>query len=204
MRTALLLAILVTPALATIVDRIAITVGSQVITASEIDQRIRLTAFENGDQPDFSPASRKQAAQRLIDEKLVEHEMTIGRYPGLPEDRKPALLAAYEKDGRPVKLDAELARRGLTRNDLMNDLARQQNLLTFLNLRFRPAVQVSEQQIQRYYREHFARASPPLNEVRSAIEQKLTDERADAELDQWLKRQRERAGIVYLEKDLAP
>ena len=204
MRTTLLLAMLVTPALATIVDRIAITFGSQIITASEIDQRIRLTAFENGDQPDFSPASRKQAAQRLIDEKLVEHEMTIGRYPGMQEDRKPALLAPYEKDGGPAKLDADLARRGLTRNDLMNDLTRQQNLITFLNLRFRPAVQVSEQQIQRYYREHFARANAPLNEVRSAIEQKLTDERADAELDQWLKRQRERAGIVYLEKDLAP
>jgi parvulin-like peptidyl-prolyl isomerase len=204
MRNALLLAMLVTPALATIVDRVAITVGSQVITASEIDQRIRLTAFENGEQPDFSPASRKQAAQRLIDEKLVEHEMTIGRYPGMQDDRKPALLAAYEKDGGPAKLDAALARRGLTRNDLMNDLARQQNLLTFLNLRFRPAVQVSEQQIQRYYREHFAQTNAPLNEVRSAIEQKLTDERADAELDQWLKRQRERAGIVYLEKDLAP
>jgi hypothetical protein len=204
MRNALLLAMLVTPALATIVDRVAITVGSQVITASEIDQRIRLTAFENGEQPDFSPASRKQAAQRLIDEKLVEHEMTIGRYPGMQDDRKPALLAAYEKDGGPAKLDAALARRGLTRNDLMNDLARQQNLLTFLNLRFRPAVQVSEQQIQRYYREHFAQTNAPLNEVRSTIEQKLTDERADAELDQWLKRQRERAGIVYLEKDLAP
>lgn len=204
MRTALLLAILTVPALATIVDRIAITLGSQVITASEIDQRIRLTAFENGEQPDFSPASRKQAAQRLIDEKLVEHEMTVGRYPGMPDDRKPALLAPYEKDGGPSKLDAELAKLGLSRSDLMNDLARQQNLLTFLNLRFRPAVQVPEQEIQRYYREHFAKANVPLNEVRSTIEQKVTDERADAELDQWLKRQRERTGIDYLEKDLAP
>lgn len=204
MRTALLLVMLIVPALATIVDRIAITVGSQIITDSEIDQRIRLTAFENGEQPDFGLASRKQAAQRLIDEKLVEHEMTVGHYPGMPDDRKPALLAAYEKDGGPARLAGELAKRGLTRNDLMNDLARQQNLLTFLNLRFRPAVQVPEQEIQRYYRQHFAQANVPLNEVRSAVEQKLTDERADAELDQWLKRQRQRTGIEYPEKDLAP
>jgi len=204
MRTALLLAMLVLPALATIVDRIAITLGSQIITDSEIDQRIRLTAFENGEQPDFGLASRKQAAQRLIDEKLVEHEMTVGHYPGMPDDRKPALLAVYEKGGGPARLAGELGKLGLTRNDLMNDLARQQNLLTFLNLRFRPAVQVPEQEIQRYYRQHFAQANVPLNEVRSTIEQKLTDERADAELDQWLKRQRERTGIEYLEKDLAP
>jgi hypothetical protein len=204
MRPALLVPLLVLPALATIVDRIAITLGPQVITDSEIDQRIRLTAFENGQQPDFSPASRKQAAQRLIDEKLVEHEMTVGHYPGMPDDRKPALLAAYEKDGGAAKLDADLKQRGLTRDDLLNDLARQQNLLTFLNLRFRPAVQVPEQDVQKYYREHFAHANVPLNEVRSAIEQKLTDARADTELDQWLKRQRERTGIEYLEKDLAP
>jgi hypothetical protein len=204
MRPALLVPLLVLPALATIVDRIAITLGPQVITDSEIDQRIRLTAFENGQQPDFSPASRKQAAQRLIDEKLVEHEMTVGHYPGMPDDRKPALLAAYEKDGGAAKLDADLKQRGLTRDDLLNDLARQQNLLTFLNLRFRPAVQVPEQEVQKYYREHFAHANVPLNEVRSAIEQKLTDARADTELDQWLKRQRERTGIEYLEKDLAP
>ena len=204
MRAVLLLSMLAIPALATIVDRIAITLGPQVITDSEIDQRIRLTAFENGEQPDFSPASRKQAAQRLIDEKLVEHEMTVGHYPGMSDDRKPALLAAYEKDGGAARLDRDLASRGLTRDDLMNDLARQQNLLTFLNLRFRPAVQISEQEVQRYYREHFAQGKAPLNEVRSTIEQKLTDERADAELDRWLKEQRQRTGIEYLEKDLAP
>src|SRR5579885_2696715 len=113
MRAVLLLSMLAIPALATIVDRIAITVGSQVITDSEIDQRIRLTAFENGEQPDFSPVARRQAAQRLIDEKLVEHEMTVGHYPGMPDDRKASLLAAYEKDGGPAKLDQELAARGL-------------------------------------------------------------------------------------------
>jgi hypothetical protein len=203
MRAAILFAMLTLPAVATIVDRIAVSIGSQVITDSEIDQRIRLTAFENGEQPDFSAASRKQAAQRLIDEKLVEREMSIGRYPGMPDDRKPALLATYEKNGV-AKLDAELARRGLTREDLMNDLARQQDLLTFLNLRFRPAVQVNEQDVQNYYRQHFAQANVPLNEVRSQIEQKLTDERADSELDAWLKRQRERTRIDYLKKDLEP
>jgi hypothetical protein len=203
MRGAILLAIAAVPALAIIVDRIAISIGNQVITDSEIDQRIRLTAFENGEQADFSAASRKQAAQKLIDEKLVEHEMSIGRYPGMPDGRKPALLSVYEKNGA-AKLDAELARRALTREDLMNDLARQQDLLTFLNLRFRPAVQVNEQDVQSYYRQHFARAKVPLNEVRSQIEQKLTDQRADSELDGWLKRQRERTRIEYLEKDLAP
>jgi parvulin-like peptidyl-prolyl isomerase len=207
MRTLLILLVAVpamaVPVKAVIVDRIAITVGNQVITDSEIDQRIRLTAFENGDQPDFSPASRKLAALRLIDEKLVEHEMSIGRYPGIPDSRKPELLAAYEKEYGAARLETELAARGLTKTELMNDLARQQNLLTFLKLRFRPAVQISEQDIRKYYAAHYATSQVPLNTVRALIEQKLTDDDADVELDAWLKSQRERTRIEYLEKDLA-
>lgn len=193
------------PAIAVIVDRIAITIGNQVITDSEIDERIRLTAFENDEQPDFSLAARRQAAQRLIDEKLVEHEMSVGRYPGTPDDRRPALLAEFEKErGGAANLDRELAARRLTREELMNDLARQQDLLTFLNLRFRPSVAISEQQVQTYFREHYASSGIPLNDVRSAIEQKLTGDRADAELDAWLKSQRARTRIEYLESELAP
>lgn len=209
MRTALLLLFPVLasaiPAAAVIVDRVAIAIGSQVITDSEIDQRIRLTAFENGEQPDFSPGARKLAASRLIDEKLVEHEMSIGRYPGMPESRKPALLAAYEKEhGGSAQLRRELAARGLTPKELMDDLARQQNLLTFLKLRFRPAVQVTEQEIRKYYTDHYSASKIPLNDVRSTIEQQLTDSSADVELDAWLKSHRQGTAIEYLEKDLTP
>lgn len=204
MRAAILLAIAALPLPAVIVDRIAIAIGNQVITDSEIDQRIRLTAFENGDQPDFSLAARKLAASRLIDEKLVEHEMSIGRYPGMPDNRKPALLEAYEKERGAAELSKRLAQYGLTREELMNDLARQQDLLTFLSLRFRPAVQVTERDIQTYYREHFAASKVPLNEVRAAIEKQITDNRADEQLDRWLKDHRARSKITYLEKDLEP
>src|SRR5580704_4898262 len=46
------------PAPAVIVDRVAATVGIKVITDSEIDLRIRLTAFQNDDKPDMSLAAR--------------------------------------------------------------------------------------------------------------------------------------------------
>jgi hypothetical protein len=38
--------------------------------------------------------------------------------------------------------------------------------------------------------------------VREEIQQKLTNERADKELDLWLQDQRKRTKIEYLEKDL--
>jgi prophage tail gpP-like protein len=175
---------------AVIVDRVAITVGNKVITESEIDLRIRLTAFENDEKPDFSLASRRRAAQRLIDQKLVEREMDVGRYPRVaPEAAKQSTTSPSMKAY------------GLTGEDLARDLAWQTELLTFLSLRFRPAVQVTDQDVEKYFKEKSLKGE--LNDQRAAIEEKLTGERADKELDLWLQDQRKRTRIEYALKDLA-
>jgi len=199
---------------AVIVDRIAISAGDKIITESEIDQRIRLTAFQNQEQADFSVASRRRAAQKLIDQKLIEHEMDVGRYPRLEATGRKALLTAYEKagyDSDPISLAKALAAYGLTPQDLEDDLGRQSDLLTFLNLRFRPAVQVTDQDVQKYFEETVLKGAGKtlqqaqagaLNQMRAEIEQKLSGERADKELDLWLQDQRKRTKIEFLEKDL--
>ncbi|HEX4134902.1 MAG TPA: hypothetical protein VHY84_09860 [Bryobacteraceae bacterium] len=200
---------------AVIVDRVAIAVGDKIITDSEIDQRIRLTAFQNKEKADLSPASRRKAAQQLVDQKLIEREMDVGRYPRLEAVGRKTLLTDYEKTGYKsdlVAMTEALAAYGLTPRDLEDDLGRQSDLLTFLNLRFRPAVQVTDQDIQKYYDENVLKDAAgktaekaqagALNEMRAAIEQKLTGERADHELDLWLQDQRKRTRIEYLEKDL--
>lgn len=206
--------LVVLAAQAAIVDRIAVAVGDKIITESEIDLRIRLTAFQNEEKADFSLASRRRAAGELIDQRLIEREMDVGHYPRLEPDRRAALLADYEKaeyKSEPAALAKALAAYGLTPQDLEDDLGRQSDLLTFLNLRFRPAVQVTDQDIQKYLDENVlkgaektlqAAQAAALNEMRAQIEQKLTAERADKELDLWLQDQRRRTRIEYLEKDL--
>jgi parvulin-like peptidyl-prolyl isomerase len=197
-----------------IVDRIAVVAGDKIITASEIDERIRLTAFQNRESPDFSLESRQRAVRELIDQRLIEHEMDVGRYPRLDADRKKTLLTDFEKaeyKSDPAALAKALAVYGLIPKDLEDDLGRETDLLTFLNLRFRPAVQVTDQDVRKY----FAAIVPAgadktsqdaeagaLNEMRAEIEQKLTVERADKELNLWLQDQRKRTKIEYLEKDL--
>jgi hypothetical protein len=210
----LLLLLLPLVAGAVIVDRVAIAVGDKIIAESEIDLRIRLTAFQNGEKADFSLASRRRAAGELIDQRLIEREMDVGHYPRLEPDHRAALLADYEKaeyKSDPASLAKALAAYGLTPQDLEEDLGRQSDLLTFLNLRFRPAVQVTDQDIQKYFAENVLKGAgktlqeaqaAALNEMRAQIEQKLTAERADKELDLWLQDQRKRTKIEYLEKDL--
>jgi len=166
---------------AAIVDRIAVVVGDKVITDSEIDLRIRLSAFQNDLQPEFSPAARRQAAQELVDQRLVEHEMDVGHYPRLDPDGRKTLVGEYAKanyKGDPADMKMALAVYRLTPQDLEDDLGRQSDLLTFLNLRLRPAV---------------AGLEP---------DPKLAEERSQKELDRWLEDQHRRTRIQYLEPDL--
>jgi hypothetical protein len=165
---------------AAIVDQIAISVGTKVITDSQIDLRIRLTALENKTQPNFSLASRKQTAKLLIDQKLIEREMDVGHYPRTSPDDAKRLVEGYGAENFPdsSSLNAILTDSGLTVEDLGDYLTYRNDLLTFLDVRFRPAVDVAEQN--------------------PAIAQK----KADQELETWLADQRKRARIVYLEKGL--
>jgi hypothetical protein len=214
-----LLLFLTVPLAATIVDRIAISVGNQVITDSEIDQRIRLTAFENGTPPDFNPAARKTAADRLIDEKLVEHEMDLGQYPRLSVSHRESLLADYAKENfksNPAAIDKALAAYGPARADLETDLARQVDLLTFLSVRFRPSVQITDQDVTRYFQTNIkpklanknaaqnVGQNVGIEEFRNQIETELTSQRADSDMEAWLKEQRKRTKIHYLEPELVP
>ena len=199
---------------AVIVDRVAITVGNKVITESEIDQRIRLTAFQNDEKPDFSLAARRLAAGKLIDQKLIEREMEVGRYPRATPEVGKNLLADYAKTNyksNPIAMAAALERYGLTTEDMEEELALQSEILTFLNLRFRPAVQVTDADVLKYFTDQIQKGegktkqvaeAGALNEMRAEIEQKLTTERADKELDAWLQDQRKRTKIDYAEKDL--
>jgi hypothetical protein len=169
------------PASPAIVDRIAVAVGNKVITSSDIETRIRLTAFQNGEAPSLDAVSRKTAMQRLIDQRLVEREMELGHYPRLDAVERAKLVPAFATagyKGSVEELDRALARARITRLDLEEDLARQTDLLTFLSLRFRLVVQGAD-------------ADP-----------KETAQKADQELEAWLTDQRKRTRIVIIEKEL--
>ena len=207
MRRCLFTLIALANAQAVIVDRVAITVANKVITDSEIDRRIRLTAFQNDRKPDFSLASKRAAARVLVNQKLVEREMDVGHYPHASPDAGKALLEDYEKtsyNSNRATMDAALGEYGLTERDLEDELRLQAEMLTFLNLRFRPAVQVTDQDVQKYLSDHLTQpaTAAALSEVRAAIEQKLTNERADRERDLWLEDQYKRTKIEYNEKEL--
>ena len=206
-------AILVTLGIAAhgeIIDRIAVSVGSSVIAASDLDREIRVTAFLNGVKPDFSAAAKRATAERMVDQALVRHELEISRYP-LPEATvaQPALAELQKAHYKTAEeFQRALADYGITEQDLKDELVWQVTLLRFVDVRFRPGVQVSDQEIQDYFEKSVrpvAQAAHPgesvsLEDYRSQIEETLTGQRADQEINTWLKETRKRTEIVFHEE----
>lgn len=196
---------------AVIIDRIAVVVGNQVITESEMDQEIRLTAFLNNEPVKITPETKRQAADRLIEQKLVSRELVWSRYNVPSEAQVKPMLESLIKDrfhGSEAELRSALEKYGITEQDLKDYLLWRVTLLRFIDFRFRPGILVTDQEIQEYYNDtilplekaaHPGRQVPTLEDMRGRIEQVLTERRIDQQLDDWLKRARERAAIEFRE-----
>jgi hypothetical protein len=206
------LVILTPPAFGDIIDRIAVSVGTRVIAVSDIDREIRVNAFLNGVAPDLSPANKRTTADRMTEQKLIQRELEINRYP-LPEASEiDPILAEFR--AQHFKDDDEyrraLSERGIAEQDVKDELLWQRTLLRFIEVRFRPAVQVSDREIQEYFDQVVApaaRAAHPaqpvvLDDYRDQIETTLSGKRVDKELDTWLRQARKRNEIVVHEDAL--
>jgi len=191
---------------AEIVDRIAVSVGNRVITESDLYREIRLTAFLNGQKPDFSPESKRQTAERLVDQRLMRTELDMSRY--LLPTAEESDAALRELKSRFPDDDAYrrgLAEYGIREDDLTARLTWQLTLVHFIDVRFRAGIQVSDEEVRNYFNERLRpileKAHPgqpvSLDDYRDTIERTLTGEAADQQAEQWLKRARSRNRIVY-------
>ena len=204
----MLLAALLLPLLkADIIDRIAVSVGNRVITSSDLDREIRVTAFLNGAKPDFSPAGKRATAERMVEQKLIQHELETSRYPVPAESEVQPELDQFKKKffSDDAAYRRALVDAGITEDDLKAVLLWQRTLLLFIDVRFRPGVQVTDAEIQDYFDKVVAPAaraahpgeSPALDQYRADIERKLTGQEVDQELDRWLEQVRQRTEIVF-------
>jgi hypothetical protein len=151
MAAAAALSLLVLAAAQTVLlDRMAVTVGSEVITEGQVLEEIRIVAFLNREKPDFSPASRRLAAERLIDQTLIRREMRISQFPEPKVSEAEQML--NELKSKRFHNDTEfrvtLAQYGISERELLAHLRWELAAIRFTNHRFQPiqtAGQGSEQ-----------------------------------------------------------
>lgn len=206
--TCMLFAIaLVLPAV--IIDRIAIVVRNSIIKDSDINRDIRVTDFLNGRPLNFSASARKEAADRLIAQALIRREIRLGDYPMATLQDADEQLDSLESERFKTQaaLDRALGRYGLTELDLRTQFQWQLTVLRFIDLRFKPAVMVTDQEADAYYREHEAelRHDHPkqsLDELKSDARDVIVGERVNKLFFDWLNQQRGDTKIVFHEASL--
>lgn len=210
MRVICAAAALALAAQAEIIDRVAVSVGNSAITTSDLEREIRVTALLNGVKPDFSAMNRRATADRMVEQKLIQRELELSRYLAPEASTVDEELTDFRK--RHYKNDEELQRAladtGVTLQQVKDELLWQVTLLRFIEVRFRPGVQVSEQEIRDYFEKTVKpaeQAAHPgqtisLDDYYDDIEEMLAGQRADKQLDNWLKETRQRTEIVYHEE----
>lgn len=200
-----LITLALAPADAAIIDRIAVTLDSQVITESEIMLEIRLTALLNGEPVDATPQARKKAANRLIEQKLIRREVELGRYvQPSPGEEEPMLkqIQAQRFHG-PGDYRKALEKYGVDEAQLRAHLLWQLTLLRFIEVRFPPSVEVTDEDMHQYFVQHLPelekRAGKPVSieSVRNEIRDALTEQLVDKQLNDWLAEARGRTHIAF-------
>jgi hypothetical protein len=204
---AILLAGLLAPSThAEIIDRIAVSVGNRVITEADLDREIAITAFLNNGKPDLSAANKRATAERMVDQALIRNELEASRYPEPTAAELEAALAAEKtRFGNEAAYRRALAEYGIGEDVLKARLGWQLMLVRFIDVRFRPGIQVSSEEILHYFNEHMRAAlkaahpgeTPSVDAYSASIEQKLISQAADTQVEQWLKEARRRTHIQY-------
>jgi peptidyl-prolyl cis-trans isomerase SurA len=198
---------------AVIIDRILVTVGNQVITESELELGVRMTAFMNQEPIDFSIENRRHAVERLIEQKLVMKELEFSKFPAPTIDEVAPRLDNVVKrlfEDNQAAYRAALEKYGITEEQLRRYLHWQMTFFRFVDFRFRPGIQVSEADIEDYFKTKVLplaqRANPgktiSIDDYRDRIERILAAQREDTELQAWLKDTRGRTKIEYRDETL--
>jgi hypothetical protein len=210
MRLLFLLACFAVALQSEIVDRLAIAVGHEVITQLQLDEELRVTAFLNHQPIVRGLETRRSAADRLVEQFLIRHEIELSRYPlPTPEQVTAYLDSVRTEQGGPAAFKTALDAYNLGENALRQHLALQLSTMRFVEYRFASDTAVPDSAIEAaYHREienwkEMHRDNPPtLDAAREGIRKTLTAERADAALESWLAERRKQLTIVYLAKTL--
>jgi len=184
-----------------VVDRIAARVESDVILLSEIRELSRYQMLVDG-----KSESDAQILDRLVDQWIVRTEAVAARFPrpSAPEvDRSVDRLK--QSFASNTEFEARKRGSGLTDQEIREMVEAQLYLSNYLDSRFRPAVQIDPQEIEKFYQEAVVprakargQEAPTLDAARDAIQEALLQRGINAQADQWIRESRSRLHVDKL------
>lgn len=186
---------------AEIIDRIAIIVDQQVITESQINEEIRVTSLLNRQPVQVKEEDRRSASDRLVQQLLVKREMDLGNYPApTAEEVQKYYDQLSQTFGGLDRFRRAIADYQLTSETLEQHLALQLTTLRFIEYRFRPDFNISEEEIIAYRKSHSNLTTAESSH--DAVREALIEERTDQILAAWLEESRKQVDINFLDRAL--
>jgi len=194
-----------------IIDRVAIEVdANDIIKDSDIDRDLHATEFLDGDPPSATLAERKKTAAHLIDQVFIRQEIRIGDYPTASTEDANQQLQELQKQrfSSEAAMREQLKKYDLTLPDLREQFRWQLTVLRFIDARFKPAVLVSEEAVEKYYKTHLSelRKENPKDtddQLKNDARDALTGEEVNKLFFAWLDQKRHDAKIRFLEEKLS-
>ena len=209
---ALMLAIAVPHAFAgVILDRLVASVENTPILQSDWDRAVAFEALQQGRSiASFTGEERRAVLDRLVDQQLLRLQMG-DENTAAAEEREIAEQVDQIRASYPAAKSDEgwhqfLAGYGLEESVVHDKVARQLQVMRFVDLRLRPEAHVQREDIETYYvhtlvPEVEKRGEKPeaLNDVTPKIEEILRQQRMSTLLAAWLQDLRERTEIRWID-----
>jgi hypothetical protein len=194
-----------------VLDRVAATVNGHAILLSDVSDELRYECLLSGREPaQCDLAQTRRVLDRLLDQELLREQMrTTETKPPQPEEVEKQIeaLKADLLRGHPRESwDELLSNYGLSEKSIEQHVSGELRELAFLDARFRPFVQVTSEEIERYYKEQFVpklKEGDPvtLADASGKIREILVQDKMNQMLDSWLETLRRQAQIHFAPAD---
>ncbi len=191
---------------AEVIDRIVATVNGHVILQSDWDDAVRLEALAEG-RPlnQVTDQDRSRALDRLIDQELLREQAQGAELPPpAAEELQQRIRDIQKQQGAsdPVQWQSALNRYALDEKQVESWLTRDISILHQVEARLRPAVQITPQNVEAYYRDTFlpklrktGSQEVPLAQVAAQIREILTQQKVNELFTSWLQSLRQESNI---------
>ena len=192
-----------------VLDRLVAVVNGDLILESDVDEERRFEEI----QPYRAAAdsTRAKIIERLVDRALILEQAALQPEDAVSDNELDAQLATLRKDIPACKQyhcetdegwEKFLASHGFTVTEFDSRWRQRMQLLKFIEVRFRNGVKIKDDEIQAYYEKtllpEYAKRNvtpPPLETVKTRIEEVLLQQQVTALLQDWLKSLRAQGSV---------
>jgi hypothetical protein len=183
------------------VDGIAARIEGDIVVESQLNE---LAAFQR--LVDGKPGNRPDLLRELTDQWIVNTEAQTAHFGRpKPEDVTQAFDTLAKRFPSADAFQTAITDAGLTESGVRRQLELQMYLSRFLDYKFRPAAQVSEEEVEEYYNGEFTKQAqarnepvPPLDDVHADIRRLLTEKIINERAAKWLDETRTRLRVELM------